>query len=188
MTRPDEASPKNARGVGPKCSGPSLHERIGSAKYSVVCATAGVTPLGLGGNWLPPIVTSRSAPHTKRTRHETAAVHCTCTISLCSYTCTPAQPHVVTRQTLSAQHGTRERDESHDTALAQLSLSKQVSSTRVALVPLCLAPCWRSRFGVVFVPALRVPLAQHACLSSVPVVDWTGLAGRARLDGVAGGR
>ena len=175
-------------GVEPKCSGPSLHERAGRTKYSVVCATAGVTPLGLGGklasayrdvsqrpthkkdttrdscctlhlhhilctratarrdssdslrtarhvqaqresrvttqhlrsclcqkqvhqpprpsslvrymrsraggNWLPPIVTSRSAPHTKRTRHETAAVHCTCTISCAVHTRTPAQPNV----------------------------------------------------------------------------------------------
>ena len=40
-------TPKNARGVGPKCSGPCLHERIGSVKYSMVCASAGVTPLGL---------------------------------------------------------------------------------------------------------------------------------------------
>ena len=80
----------------PKCSGPSLHERIGSVNYCVVCATAGVTPLGLGGNWLPPVVTSRSAPHTKRTRHETAAAHCTCTISCAVLIRTPAQPHVVT--------------------------------------------------------------------------------------------
>ena len=48
-------------------------------------------------------VTPRSAPHTKRTRHETAAVHRTCTISCAVHTRTPAQPHVVT-------HTYRQRD------------------------------------------------------------------------------
>ena len=32
MTRPDDASPKNARRVGQKCSGPSLHDRTGTTK------------------------------------------------------------------------------------------------------------------------------------------------------------
>ena len=36
VTRLDDASPKNARRVGSKCSGPSLHERIGR---TYTCAT-----------------------------------------------------------------------------------------------------------------------------------------------------
>ena len=54
VTRLDDANPKNARGVEPKCSGLSLHERTGSVKNSAVSAAAGVTPLGLGGKCLPP--------------------------------------------------------------------------------------------------------------------------------------
>ena len=137
LTHHSRRDPRNARRVGPKCSGPSLHERIGSVKYSVVCATAGVTPLGLGGNWLPPIVTSRSAPHTKRTRHETADVHCTCTISCAVHIRTPAQPHVVTRQTLSAQHGTckhRESRESRHSTCAAVSF-KTSPPTSPAILP-----------------------------------------------------
>ena len=68
---PDDANPKNLRVIELKRSGPSLHERTGRRRRSAVRATAGVTPLGLVGECLPP----RSAPYTIRTRHETAAVH-----------------------------------------------------------------------------------------------------------------
>ena len=39
LTHHSRRDPRNARRVGPKCSGPSLHERIGSVKYSMACAS-----------------------------------------------------------------------------------------------------------------------------------------------------
>ena len=51
---PGRREPKESRRIEPKCSGPSLHERIGSVKNRVVRAAAGVTPSGLGGECLPP--------------------------------------------------------------------------------------------------------------------------------------
>ena len=47
LTHHCRRDPRNARRVGPKCSGPSLHERTGSVKNSAVSATVGVTPLGM---------------------------------------------------------------------------------------------------------------------------------------------
>ena len=41
VTHLDDANPKNAKGVEPKCSGPSLHEHTGSEKNSMVRAAAG---------------------------------------------------------------------------------------------------------------------------------------------------
>ena len=70
-------------------------------------------------------------------------------------------------RTQHARNGHAQCDTKPNTALAQQSLSKQVVSTRPALFPSCSAPCWRSRFVVVLVSALRVPLALHACPSSV---------------------
>ena len=86
----------------------------------------------------------------------------------------------------STARASTERVESHDAALAQLSLSKQVVSTRPALFPSCSAPCWRSRFVVGLVSALRVPLALHACPSSVSCLTGTCRGGIASLGPLRG--
>ena len=52
---PGRREPKECEKGGPKCSGPSLHERTGRTRNSTVRAAAGFTPLGLGGDcFLPP--------------------------------------------------------------------------------------------------------------------------------------
>ena len=92
LTRPDDASPKNARGVGPKCSGPSLHERAGRTRNSVVVCDCERHALGAGRQ-----LASAKRDVSQRSIHkETAAAHCTCTISCAVHIRTPTQPHVVT--------------------------------------------------------------------------------------------
>ena len=75
VTRLDDANPKNARRVGPKCSGPSLHERTGSVKNSAVSATAGVTPSGLGSKCLPPDASQRPIHKKDMTRDNCCTPH-----------------------------------------------------------------------------------------------------------------
>ena len=53
LDTPQPARSTDVRRVGPKCSGPSLHERTGRTRNSAVRAAAGVTPLGLGGECFP---------------------------------------------------------------------------------------------------------------------------------------
>ena len=55
----------------------------------------------------------------------------------------------------------------HSTCAAVSVKTSGRLATRSTLFPSCSAPCWRSRFVVVLVSALRVPLALHACPSSV---------------------
>ena len=76
VTRPDDASPRNARVVGPKCSGPSLHVRPGGRKKYAE-ATAEVHALGTG-RLLTFFVTPSAAPHTlKRDTRQRLITHCT---------------------------------------------------------------------------------------------------------------
>ena len=96
----------------------------------------------------------------------------------CSHSFVSLSPH-------STARGSTERYESHSTCGAVCQNTCALHACSSCPLLLCLAPCWRSRFGVVVVSALRVPLAPHACLSSVSYADWTGLARRARLEGAA---
>ena len=105
LTRPDDASPKNARRVGPKWS------------RTVWCVRLrGSRPKGWEASVFRQHDASQRPIHKKdMTRDISCAVH----------TRTPAQSHVVTRQSLSAQHGTckhRERRESRQSTCAAVSV------------------------------------------------------------------
>ena len=91
VTRLDDASPKNARRVGPKCSRLSLHERTGRTKSERCVRLWESRPKG----WEATAFCHRDSPQRPIHQHETAAVHRTCTTSCAVHTRTLAQTHVV---------------------------------------------------------------------------------------------
>ena len=111
LTNHSRRDPPNARGVGPKCSGPSLHEHSRRVKNSAVSATAGVTPLG----WEASVFRQRDAPQ-RPVQKKDMTRDCGCTLHLhhivcsahkytCATACCDSFIHSFTYRHIAQRHG-----------------------------------------------------------------------------------